>query len=536
MLGETSMLKEGLATASVAADQITTVVEMKVSALDALFKEHPRLPARFFCFLATYQGERLYKLTQAFADSQTPQVTIAASLAIPIEEVVHIPAFCGKLRTYLLKAEETASTKVRGLDRQAARRPSLLSSRPPPQDEQARALGLLTLFEFYVDVQDEYAELPDKAALTEEAPNLQAKYLVEGPKTSLVIPGAEFICKETCAEVDSAISSLKSGGLSTRKARQIFAGAQTEALAALNAGCYDAFMGSKHYRYILELKAKEKIVPALEDFKVVRVLGEGGFGQVIEVIKRDCGVHYALKVMRKEMLKECLGSSWRKKIALEQSILATLQHPFLVNLKYAFQNPEFLLLVMDLVPQGDLSEFVLTKRRLTPPQVKWAIMETVEVMGYIHGQSILYRDLKPENLLVDEQARLSQIPLARHTCEHLHLPRTGPRAAHRHGPSRESDRGGAEAALACRHRLLHGARGALGGAAEEAVWQVGRLVHDRRADVRVHAGGSPLLGARLARACISWWQVSLASVQGLLRGSPRAGRGQAAGLKRGRAR
>ncbi|EOD12624.1 hypothetical protein EMIHUDRAFT_52924, partial [Emiliania huxleyi CCMP1516] len=140
-------------------------------------------------------------------------------------------------------------------------------------------------------------------------------------------------------------------------------------------------------------------VPALEDFKVVRVLGEGGFGQVIEVIKRDCGVHYALKVMRKEMLKECLGSSWRKKIALEQSILATLQHPFLVNLKYAFQNPEFLLLVMDLVPQGDLSEFVLTKRRLTPPQVKWAIMETVEVMGYIHGQSILYRDLKPENLL-----------------------------------------------------------------------------------------------------------------------------------------
>jgi beta-adrenergic-receptor kinase len=40
------------------------------------------------------------------------------------------------------------------------------------------------------------------------------------------------------------------------------------------------------------MKAKEGIVPKLEQFQVIRVLGEGGFGQVIEVIKRDCGVRY----------------------------------------------------------------------------------------------------------------------------------------------------------------------------------------------------------------------------------------------------
>ena len=105
--------------------------------------------------------------------------------------------------------------------------------------------------------------------------------------------------------------------------------------------------------------------------KPPRVLGQGGFGQVLEVVKRDCGKHYAMKVMHKEMMRRCLGSSWRKKIHLEKDLMACLNHPFLVNLSYAFQNTEFLVLVMDLVPAGDLSEFVLTKKRLTPAQVHW---------------------------------------------------------------------------------------------------------------------------------------------------------------------
>ena len=57
---------------------------------------------------------------------------------------------------------------------------------------------------------------------------------------------------------------------------------------------------------------------------------------------------------------------------------------------------------MDLVPSGDLSEFVLTPRRLNPEQTKWVAMEVVEVLAYMHGQKILYRDLKPENLLLDK--------------------------------------------------------------------------------------------------------------------------------------
>ena len=61
------------------------------------------------------------------------------------------------------------------------------------------------------------------------------------------------------------------------------------------------FLRSSHFQYIRELKAKEGHIPKLDDFKVIRVMGEGGFGQVIDVVKRDCGVHYAMKVMHKEI-------------------------------------------------------------------------------------------------------------------------------------------------------------------------------------------------------------------------------------------
>jgi serine/threonine protein kinase len=62
--------------------------------------------------------------------------------------------------------------------------------------------------------------------------------------------------------------------------------------------------------------------------------------------------------------------------------------------RYAFQNTEFLVLVMDIVRSSDLSEFVLGKRRLTRAQVKWIIMEVMAVMRYLHSKGVLYRDLK----------------------------------------------------------------------------------------------------------------------------------------------
>jgi len=258
-----------------------------------------------------------------------------------------------------------------------------------------------------------FRDIPDKQQLAAEAQTLVTRYVSDRSSTCML----DFLTKDVTAQLKADAEKLEAGTLASSQARRMFVTAQEQVRGHLEAKVYEAFLASSHHGYILELKSKEGRIPSLDDFKVLRVLGEGGFGQVIEVVKRDCGLHYAMKVMQKEMMKQNLGSSWRKKIALEQQIMSILHHPFLVNLKYAFQNSEFLILVMDLVASGDLSEFVLSKtKRLTAEQTRWAVMEVVEVMSYIHAQNILYRDLKPENLLVDDegQVRLIDMGLAAH--------------------------------------------------------------------------------------------------------------------------
>ena len=109
-----------------------------------------------------------------------------------------------------------------------------------------------------------------------------------------------------------------------------------------------------------------------------------------------------MKVMSKAGQAQ-MSRRWAMYIRIEGNVMASLNHPFLVNLAYAFQNTEFLVLVMDLVPAGDLSDFVLTKKRLTESQVRFVLMEVVCVMYYCHTQMVLYRDLKPENVLIDAE-------------------------------------------------------------------------------------------------------------------------------------
>ena len=329
--------------------------------------------------------------------------------------------------------------------------------------------------------------------------------------SSFVEPGAPMALACIDGATRKAISRTLAAGASTpQQLRKAFDVAQARALKSIGAQCYEAFLSSEHFVYILELKSKEGIVPALVDFRLVRVLGQGGFGQesllqvsyqhiatfppyvtlshppsmpplhaflvflqVLEVVKRDCGKRYAMKVMHKEAMRRQLGSSWRKKIWLEKDLMATLSHPMLVNLHYSFQNQEFLVLVMDLVSAGDLSEFVLTKKRelspcnalflhlshsplhsplvtlpvfptchiphlshtplvtlpfllplvthphtaillvsgLTAEQVQFIVMETVCVLAYCHSQSVLYRDLKPENLLIDDMGHVRLIDM-----------------------------------------------------------------------------------------------------------------------------
>jgi len=381
MFGETSLLKASNATASIVTDSNEAIVVcIEGSVLEGLFKTHPALPGRFFAFLASYQARRLRTLTETM--SKDKHEVAGQNLAkVAIEDIFSNPAYMGIFRKFMTRTAD---------------------EEPENRDKYAMSLAM---FEFFMDVQD-YKSEPSPTVLRDMGSKIFDNFIASTGPMALAC-----FSDDDRATVKGKLGSFAGGKEGAAEARRLFDGSQRQAVKGIEDHCYAAFLASEHFAYILELKAKEGIVPGLPDFRLQRVLGQGGFGQVLEVVKRDCGKHYAMKVMHKEMMRRCLGSSWRKKIALEKDLMASLNHPFLVNLGYAFQNTEFLVLVMDLVPAGDLSEYVLTKKRLTSDQVRFVVMEVVCVMYYCHTQMVLYRDLKPENVLIDADGHIRLIDM-----------------------------------------------------------------------------------------------------------------------------
>lgn len=398
MFGEISLLKHGLATASIIADEENTIMYvLEGSFLDSLFRTEPGLPSRFYCFLATSQAGRLRELSSAAVSATKPEVHASNYTRLSIEQVMANAAWRRIFRKFLNKTVK---------DELAKGSPDVSTL------VEARALELLAEIA-NVQAAPETTLLLKLAAKTYDAFLATDGEIVDGIAVSVKAGQTplSFVTVDMRSAVKAAISELRSGKTSDRDGRHMYELVAAACLEHLKTRAFERFLQSEHYGYVLEMRAKESRIPGLADFRLVRVLGQGGFGQVLEVVKRDCGKRYAMKVMHKEMMRRSLGSSWQRKIGLERDLLASLDHPFLVNLKYAFQNTEFLVLVMDLVRSSDLSEFVLSKRRLTRAQVKWVIMEVMVVMRYLHSKGVLYRDLKPENLLIDADGHIRLIDM-----------------------------------------------------------------------------------------------------------------------------
>lgn len=83
-----------------------------------------------------------------------------------------------------------------------------------------------------------------------------------------------------------------------------------------------------------------------------------------------------------------------------------LSHPFIVKLYYAFQSPKYLYLVMDLCPGKDLSEHLDDCDYFPEPIAKFLIAEVILAIEYLHSMDIIYRDLKPNNLLIDAEGHI----------------------------------------------------------------------------------------------------------------------------------
>ena len=136
----------------------------------------------------------------------------------------------------------------------------------------------------------------------------------------------------------------------------------------------------------------------LEDFELLKVVGKGSFGKVMQVMKKDTNRIYALKTIRKQHI---ISRSEVAHTLAERSVLAQINNPFIVPLKFSFQSPEKLYLVLAFVNGGELFHHLQKEQRFDINRSRFYAAELLCALECLHGFGVIYRDLKPENILVD---------------------------------------------------------------------------------------------------------------------------------------
>lgn len=136
----------------------------------------------------------------------------------------------------------------------------------------------------------------------------------------------------------------------------------------------------------------------IDDFELITVIGKGSFGKVMQVRKRDTSRIYALKTIRKQHIVE------RGEIThtlAERMVLARVNNPFIVPLKFSFQSEQKLYLVLAFVNGGELFHHLQREQRFDEERSRFYSAELLLALEHLHELDVVYRDLKPENILLD---------------------------------------------------------------------------------------------------------------------------------------
>ncbi|CAK7901306.1 serine/threonine-protein kinase Ypk1p [[Candida] anglica] len=142
----------------------------------------------------------------------------------------------------------------------------------------------------------------------------------------------------------------------------------------------------------------------IEDFDLLKVIGKGSFGKVMQVIKKDTKQIYALKTLRKQHI---ISRMEVMHTLAERTVLARINNPFIVPLKFSFQSPEKLYLVLSFINGGELFWHLQKEGKFSMDRSRFYIAELLTALESLHELNVIYRDLKPENILLDYQGHIA---------------------------------------------------------------------------------------------------------------------------------
>jgi len=139
-------------------------------------------------------------------------------------------------------------------------------------------------------------------------------------------------------------------------------------------------------------------------YQVHHILGQGGFGRVIEVTRADTGDAFAMKsILKQGSSNQTTNAKVVHQAQVERRILSRISHPFIIDLHCAFQTSDKLLLVLELCPGGDLKQHMSRSGRFPPEVAAFVAAQVLMALEYLHARQIVHRDIKLENVLLDAE-------------------------------------------------------------------------------------------------------------------------------------
>ncbi|KAI1370656.1 serine/threonine-protein kinase cot-1 [Hypoxylon crocopeplum] len=152
--------------------------------------------------------------------------------------------------------------------------------------------------------------------------------------------------------------------------------------------------GKKEARYLRFLRTKDKP----ENYSTVKIIGKGAFGEVKLVQKKADGQVYAMKsLIKTEMFKK----DQLAHVRAERDILAESDSPWVVKLFTTFQDANFLYMLMEFLPGGDLMTMLIKYEIFSEDITRFYIAEIVLAIEAVHKLGFIHRDIKPDNILLD---------------------------------------------------------------------------------------------------------------------------------------
>ncbi|XP_067219069.1 rhodopsin kinase grk7a [Chanodichthys erythropterus] len=255
----------------------------------------------------------------------------------------------------------------------------------------------LTAAEFMDDLND--WELSEAAARDKARTNIINKYCKDGSKSSLTFLTGDVATK--CKAVTD------------KDFEEVMAQVKLATKEYIKGKPFTDYQTSQFFDKFLQWKEYEKQPITEKYFYEFRTLGKGGFGEVCAVQVKNTGQMYACKKLCKKRLKKKHGE---KMALLEKKILEKVNSLFIVSLAYAYDTKTHLCLVMSLMNGGDLKYHIynIGEKGIEMDRIIYYTAQITTGILQLHAMDIVYRDMKPENVLLDSQGqcRLSDLGLA----------------------------------------------------------------------------------------------------------------------------